>query len=245
MSTLTMHTRGATQYAILQMAKKPDNLGPSYVPQAGMINGRRTLAPRTPASGAVCKLVRLGQVPLCFLLLGAHCAAIMLIAWFHLLAVSTFAAQTLGQSAEKPPRPAHSIDIHNGTALGEYTASLRQLHVQSGGGRSLPSMSRNTLAGRIRNLFEGSALEARAECTCATCKNTRNYCFPDAPTFGCDNCGPCCVADINYCCGSRTDICCPADHPGDGCCAEWQRCDQTSGCYDPTCVIPEYSSHSE
>ena len=102
----------------------------------------------------------------------------MLIVWAGLLAVFIFSAQTIGQSPDSSLRSVHNVDIHNGTALQEYAASLRRLLVQKGGSRSMPGMSPNSLAGRLRNPFEGLELEPRQDCTCETCTDNKNYCFP-------------------------------------------------------------------
>ena len=168
----------------------------------------------------------------------------MLTVWVGLPALLTFSLPCIGQSTERPPRPAHSIDIHNGTALQEYTASLRRLLVQSGGGRSMPGMSRNSLAGRLRNPFEGVGLGSRQTCTCSTCTDNKNYCFPADTGSYCSNCGVCCVADKSYCCNFQTAVCCPGDT--DGCCEEWQTCDTGVGCKDPTCVfLLLYLTHND
>ena len=160
----------------------------------------------------------------------------MLIVWAGLLAVFIFSAQTIGQSPDSSLRSIHNVDIHNGTALQEYAASLRRLFVQKGGSRSMPGMSPNSLAGRLRNPFEGLELEPRQDCTCETCTDNKNYCFPADSESYCSNCGVCCVADKSYCCNFATAVCCPGDT--DGCCEAYQTCDTGVGCRDPTCVYP-------
>ena len=167
----------------------------------------------------------------------------MLIARVGLLALFTLSARTTGQSPDRSLRLARNIDIHNGTALQVYTDSLRRLLVQKGGSRSMPGMSRNSLAGRLRNPFEGIELEPRQDCTCATCSDNKNYCFPADNSSYCSNCGVCCVADKSYCCNFATAVCCPGDT--DGCCEAYQTCDTGVGCRDPTCVYPPFLNHTK
>ena len=152
--------------------------------------------------------------------------------WVLLVALST---QSTCQSVRKPLQyPAHNIDVHNGTALREYTAALRRLLIPSKG-RNMPGMSPNNLAGRILNPFEGIVgLATRQTCT----NGADNYCFPDPNSF-CGNCGVCCTTSgSGFCCVDQTASCCAADlalaDGQDGCCHTWQTCDSTTGCTDPT-----------